>query len=105
MIIVFDLRSVGDGEPDLPKAAHDVFCDLRQRMQASDSAPSSRQRKIRRLFRQAGFEFQIGAPLLERCLQPGFRKIDEFADGRPFLLWKRAELFHEGRELTMRTEI
>ena len=38
MILVLDLRPVGDGETKLAESAHDVFGDLRERMQFAGRA-------------------------------------------------------------------
>src|SRR6267143_3446781 len=83
----------------------EVECVLRKRMQASNSASSARQCEIRWLFRQGGFQFQIGAALFHRSLQLCLGNVDKLSDGWPFLLWKGAKLFHEGGKFSVRTKV
>ena len=68
MVLVLDLRAVGHGEADLAKGAHDVFGDLRERMQFAQRAAAARQGEICRLFGQGGLEFEFTPPLGQRCL-------------------------------------
>src|SRR5256886_13678326 len=71
VIFVFDLRSIGDDEPDLAKAAHDGVGDLRERMQLAERVAASRQGEVGRLLWQCGFKFEFVAARSERGFEFG----------------------------------
>ena len=104
MILVLDLRPVGDGETDFAERADDVVGDLRERMQFAERAAASGQREIRRLFRQRGLQFQFLAARRERGFEFHLGGVDEFAGGGLFFLGERAELFHQRGELAVRPD-
>ena len=55
MILVLNLRAVGDCEADFAEDADDVFGDLRERMQLAERTATAGQSEISRLSRQRSF--------------------------------------------------
>ena len=104
MILVLNLRPVGDGETNLAERADNVVGDLRERMQFAERAAASGQREIGRLFRQRGFELQFLAARGERGFEFLFGGVDELAGGGLFLFRERAELFHQRGEPAVRPD-
>ena len=61
MILILDLRPIGDHKPNFAEAAHYVLGDLRQRMEFAQRAAAARQREISRFVGQRRSEFQFAA--------------------------------------------
>ena len=104
MILVLDLRAVGDGEADFAERADDVVGDLRERMQFAERAAASGQCEIGRLFGQRGFQIQLFTARDERGFKFDLGGVDEFAGGGLFFLGECAELFHQHSELAIRPD-
>ena len=86
MILVLDLRAVGDGEAEFAEGANDVLGHLCERMEFAERAAAAGQGEISWLLGQRGFEFEFGAAFGERGFEFNLGGVDEFAGGGLFLL-------------------
>src|SRR5439155_12548484 len=86
MIFVLDFGAVGDDEPDLAEAAHDVLGDLRERMQLAQCAAAAGNGEVSRCFRRRGMEFEYFTARNERGLEFDLCGVDGFAGGGTIFL-------------------
>src|SRR5436189_6439568 len=94
MIFVLDLRSIGNDEPNLAEAAHDVVGDLRKRVQLAERAAATGQGEAGGFLRERGLEFELFAARDQSRLEVDFRLVTQFAGGKAVFLRPTAELFH-----------
>ena len=104
MILILNLRPVGNGEAEFAESANDVLGDLCERMEFAECAAAAGQGEIGWFLGQRGLEFEFGAAFGERGFEFNLDGVDEFAGGGFFLLRERAELFHQRGELAVGAE-
>src|SRR5579883_957804 len=81
MVFVLEFRSVSDGETNLAEAPHDVFGDLRERMQLADRTAASGQGEIGGFLRQRGLKFQFFTARRDSGFEFNLGLVDELAGG------------------------
>ncbi len=104
VVLVLDLGSVGDGEPQFAEGADDVVGDLSQRMQSTLGTATSWKTEIGGLLRQGGTQLQFGAARGQCRLQFELHGIECLAGGRPFLLAQGAQPLQQDRETAFSTQ-
>src|ERR1035437_1582415 len=81
VILVLDLGTVCDYEPDLAKTADDVLSNLRERMELADDSAAPGQSEIRGFLGQGGFEFELAAALGQGGFERDLGAVDGLACG------------------------
>ena len=104
MVLVLDLRAVGDDETNFAEAADDVLGHLGQRMEFAERAAAAGQGEIGRFLGQGGFEFEFAPAFGQGGFQFDLGGVDEFAGGGFLFLGKGAELFHQRGESAVRSD-
>ena len=104
MILILDLRPVGDGEADLAEGTDDVVGDLREWMQLAERAAASGQGEVGWMLGHRGGEFEFTTTFGERSFEFDLGDVDEFAGGGLLFLRERAELFHQRGEPAVRSD-
>src|SRR5437879_13759956 len=97
MVLILDLRPVGDRETDLAKGADNLVRYLRERMELAERAAAARQGEINGFLGQGGFQFQFGPAIRERDFQFKLGRLDQLPGGRLFVLAQRAKVYRSGR--------
>ena len=105
VILVLDLGTVGDYEPDLAETADDILSHLRERMELADDAATPGQGEIRGLLGQGGFEFELAAALSQGSFELDLGAVDGLARGGFLFLGQCAKLLHQGGELAISAQV
>src|ERR1041384_2574899 len=94
VVLILDLRAIGDLEADLAEAADNVLGDLRQRMKLAQETAAPWQREIGPLLGATRFEVGFGSTVREGRFNFSLGDVDGFTGRRLFLLRQCAKLLH-----------
>src|SRR5262245_59098661 len=105
MIVVLNLWSVGNHEPNFAKTADNVLGRLGQREHFSKKPPATGRCEISWFLRQSSFHLQFTLALRQSRFQLDLEGINCLAHSWFFLFWQTSQLLHQGSEFALRTEI
>ena len=108
VVIILDLRGIGHGKAHAGEDINDLVGDQRQGVQAAHGAGLGGQGDVHRLGRVAGCQLCLldflGSGVIVR-LHFLLELVDDLAHGRTLFGRDRAQIFHQGRDLTVFAEV